>query len=258
MGSTVVLAFEAPQFTWLVEPGEKVKMGQPIGYIEYDEEVEQITEVEYPEAVLGVVEEAVEESVEEPVEEAVEVVEVVEEPAEKSAEVVEVVEEPVEVIEEPTKETEEPVEVIEVVEEPIEVIEEPIEVVDIIEEPVKEEKPVERNACHLPLIHLEKTEEDNVWSIESENTVDNDLWLGGREIRPLLSVLFGGPSHSFVCSRQSNPAFTSAIETQSTQIISQNLIISSNHTAIIAVSNFTHKTTTRISSNKTTHITILE
>ena len=219
MGSTVVLAFEAPQFTWLVEPGEKVKMGQPIGYIEYDEEVERITEVEYPEAVLGVVEEAVEESVE--------VVEVVEEPAEKSAEVVEVVEEPVEVIEEPvkeeevevveepTKETEEPVEVIEV---PIEVIEEPIEVVDIIEEPVKEEKPVERNPRHLPLIHLEKTEEDNVWSIESENTVDNDLWFGGREIRPLLSVLFGGPSHSFVCSRQSNPAFTSAIETQSTQI----------------------------------------
>lgn len=207
MGSTVVLAFEAPQFTWLVEPGEKVKMGQPIGYIEYDEEVERITEVEYPEAVLGAVEEAVEESVE--------VVEVVEEPAEKSAEVVEVVEEPVEVIEEPTKETEEPVEVIEV---PIEVIEEPIEVVDIIEEPVKEEKPVERNPRHLPLIHIEKTEEDNVWSIESENTVDNDLWFGGREIRPLLSVLFGGPSHSFVCSRQSNPAFTSAIETQSTQI----------------------------------------
>lgn len=207
MGSTVVLAFEAPQFTWLVEPGEKVKMGQPIGYIEYDEEVERITEVEYPEAVLGAVEESVEESVE--------VVEVVEEPAEKSAEVVEVVEEPVEVIEEPTKETEEPVEVIEV---PIEVIEEPIEVVDIIEEPVKEEKPVERNPRHLPLIHIEKTEEDNVWSIESENTVDNDLWFGGREIGPLLSVLFGGPSHSFVCSRQSNPAFTSAIETQSTQI----------------------------------------
>ena len=207
MGSTVVLAFEAPQFTWLVEPGEKVKMGQPIGYIEYDEEVERITEVEYPEAVLGAVEESVEESVE--------VVEVVEEPAEKSAEVVEVVEEPVEVVEEPTKETEEPVEVIE---EPIEVIEEPIEVVDIIEEPVKEEKPAERNACHLPLIHIEKTEEDNIWSIESDNTVDNDLWFGGREIRPLLSVLFGGPSHSRVCSRQSNPAFTSAIETQSTQI----------------------------------------
>lgn len=207
MGSTVVLAFEAPQFTWLVEPGEKVKMGQPIGYIEYDEEVERITEVEYPEAVLGAVEESVEESVE--------VVEVVEEPAEKSAEVVEVVEEPVEVVEEPTKETEEPVEVIEV---PIEVIEEPIEVVDIIEEPVKEEKPVERNPRHLPLIHIEKTEEDNVWSIESENTVDNDLWFGGREIRPLLSVLFCGPSHSFVCSRQSNPAFTSAIETQSSQI----------------------------------------
>ena len=211
MGSTVVLAFEAPQFTWLVEPGEKVKMGQPIGYIEYDEEVERITEVEYPEAVLGAVEESVEESVEEPAE-------VVEEPAEKSAEVVEVVEEPVEVIEEPTKETEEPVEVIEVVEVPIEVIEEPIEVVDIIEEPVKEEKPVERNPRHLPLIHIEKTEEDNVWSIESENTVDNDLWFGGREIRPLLSVLFCGPSHSFVCSRQSNPAFTSAIETQSSQI----------------------------------------
>lgn len=215
MGSTVVLAFEAPQFTWLVEPGEKVKMGQPIGYIEYDEEVERITEVEYPEAVLGAVEEAVEESVEESVEEPAEVVE---EPTE--VEVVDVVEEPVkeeevEVIEEPTKETEEPIEVIE---EPIEVIEEPIEVVDIIEEPVKEEKPVERNPRHLPLIHIEKTEEDNVWSIESENTVDNDLWFGGREIRPLLSVLFGGPSHSFVCSRQSNPAFTSAIETQSTQI----------------------------------------
>ena len=217
MGSTVVLAFEAPQFTWLVEPGEKVKMGQPIGYIEYDEEVERITEVEYPEAVLGAVEESVEESVE--------VVEVVEEPAEvveepDEVEVVDVVEEPVkeeevEVVEEPTKETEEPVEVIEV---PIEVIEEPIEVVDIIEEPVKEEKPAERNPRHLPLIHIEKTEEDNVWSIESENTVDNDLWFGGREIRPLLSVLFGGPSHSFVCSRQSNPAFTSAIETQSTQI----------------------------------------
>ena len=107
---------------------------------------------------------------------------------------------------------------IEVVEEPIEVIEEPIEVVDIIEEPVKEEKPAERNACHLPLIHIEKTEEDNMWSIESDNTVDNDLWFGGREIRPLLSVLFGGPSHSRVCSRQSNPAFTSAIETQSSQI----------------------------------------
>lgn len=217
MGSTVVLAFEAPQFTWLVEPGEKVKMGQPIGYIEYDEEVERITEVEYPEAVLGAVEEAVEESVE-VVEVVEEPAEVVEEPAE--VEVVDVVEEPVkeeevEVVEEPTKETEEPVEVIEV---PIEVIEEPIEVVDIIEEPVKEEKPAERNACHLPLIHIEKTEEDNVWSIESENTVDNDLWFGGREIRPLLSVLFGGPSHSRVCSRQSNPAFTSAIETQSTQI----------------------------------------
>lgn len=217
MGSTVVLAFEAPQFTWLVEPGEKVKMGQPIGYIEYDEEVERITEVEYPEAVLGAVEEAVEESVE-VVEVVEEPAEVVEEPAE--VEVVDVVEEPVkeeevEVVEEPTKETEEPVEVIEV---PIEVIEEPIEVVDIIEEPVKEEKPVERNPRHLPLIHIEKTEEDNVWSIESENTVDNDLWFGGREIRPLLSVLFGGPSHSFVCSRQSNPAFTSAIETQSTQI----------------------------------------
>ena len=217
MGSTVVLAFEAPQFTWLVEPGEKVKMGQPIGYIEYDEEVERITEVEYPEAVLGAVEEAVEESVEVVEEPA----EVVEEPAE--VEVVDVVEEPVkeekvEVVEEPTKETEEPVEVIEVVEEPIEVIEEPNEVVDIIEEPVNVEKPVERNPRHLPLIHIEKTEEDNVWSIESENTVDNDLWFGGREIRPLLSVLFGGPSHSFVCSRQSNPAFTSAIETQSTQI----------------------------------------
>ena len=51
MGSTVVLAFEAPQFTWLVVPGEKVRVGQPLGYVEYDEEVERVTEVEYPEAV---------------------------------------------------------------------------------------------------------------------------------------------------------------------------------------------------------------
>ena len=51
MGSTVVLAFEAPQFTWLVQPGEKVKVGQPLGYVEYDEEVERVTEVDYPEAV---------------------------------------------------------------------------------------------------------------------------------------------------------------------------------------------------------------
>lgn len=197
-----MLAFEAPQFTWLVEPGEKVKMGQPIGYIEFDEEVERITEVEYPEAVLGAVGES----------EMVEV-DVVEEP---------VKEEVVEVIETPAKETEEPVEVIKVVEEsePIEVIEEPIEIVDIIEEPVKEEKPVERNACLFPLIHIEKTGEDNMWSIEGENTVDNDLWFGGREIRPLLSVLFGGPSHSLVCSRQSNPAFISGIGTQSTLITS--------------------------------------
>ena len=46
-----MLAFEAPQFTWLVEPGEKVRMGQPIGYVRYTEEVENIVEVLYPQAL---------------------------------------------------------------------------------------------------------------------------------------------------------------------------------------------------------------
>lgn len=45
----MVLAFEAPHFTWLVQPGDKVKMGQPIGYVDYTEEVEDITELIYPE-----------------------------------------------------------------------------------------------------------------------------------------------------------------------------------------------------------------
>ena len=45
------MAFEAPQFTWLVEPGEKVRMGQPIGYVRYSQEAEDITEVLYPEAL---------------------------------------------------------------------------------------------------------------------------------------------------------------------------------------------------------------
>lgn len=35
LGSTVVLVFEAPSdFKWQVEPGEKVRMGNPLGYSE--------------------------------------------------------------------------------------------------------------------------------------------------------------------------------------------------------------------------------
>lgn len=45
LGSTVVLAFEAPAFHWLVEPGTKVRMGQPIGYVgERTEEVDAVIE----------------------------------------------------------------------------------------------------------------------------------------------------------------------------------------------------------------------
>ena len=45
LGSTVVMAFEAPAFHWLVEPGTKVKMGQPIGYVgERTEEVDSVLE----------------------------------------------------------------------------------------------------------------------------------------------------------------------------------------------------------------------
>ena len=42
LGSTVVMAFEAPRIHWLVEPGEKVKLGQPIGYVGDKEEAETI------------------------------------------------------------------------------------------------------------------------------------------------------------------------------------------------------------------------
>ena len=48
LGSTVVLAFEAPQFTWLVQPGEKVRVGQPIGFVRRTERVQQIVERDYP------------------------------------------------------------------------------------------------------------------------------------------------------------------------------------------------------------------
>lgn len=48
LGSTVVLAFEAPQFTWLVQPGQKVRVGQPIGYVRRSERVREIVETEYP------------------------------------------------------------------------------------------------------------------------------------------------------------------------------------------------------------------
>ena len=43
LGSTIVMAFEAPTFHWLVEPGTKVKMGQPIGYVgDRNEEVDAV------------------------------------------------------------------------------------------------------------------------------------------------------------------------------------------------------------------------
>ena len=48
LGSTVVLAFEAPQFTWLVKPGEKVRVGQPIGFVRRSERVREIVDSEYP------------------------------------------------------------------------------------------------------------------------------------------------------------------------------------------------------------------
>ena len=44
MGSTVVLAFESNAFTWLVKPGEKVKMGQPLGIIRHSPEVDALCE----------------------------------------------------------------------------------------------------------------------------------------------------------------------------------------------------------------------
>lgn len=37
-----MLAFEAADFTWLVKPGEKVKMGQPIGILRHSEEVDEL------------------------------------------------------------------------------------------------------------------------------------------------------------------------------------------------------------------------
>ena len=42
LGSTVVLAFEAREFEWVVKPGEKVKMGQPLGYVRLTKEVEEL------------------------------------------------------------------------------------------------------------------------------------------------------------------------------------------------------------------------
>ena len=38
----MVLAFEAGEFEWLVKPGEKVKMGQPLGYVRWTKEVEEL------------------------------------------------------------------------------------------------------------------------------------------------------------------------------------------------------------------------
>lgn len=38
----MVLAFEAEDFEWIVKPGEKVKMGQPLGYVRMTKEVEEL------------------------------------------------------------------------------------------------------------------------------------------------------------------------------------------------------------------------
>ena len=37
-----MLAFESDEFTWTVKPGQKVKMGQALGYVRYSPEVEAI------------------------------------------------------------------------------------------------------------------------------------------------------------------------------------------------------------------------
>ena len=39
LGSTVVLIFESSKFHWSVKPGEKVKMGQPLGFVTSTPEV---------------------------------------------------------------------------------------------------------------------------------------------------------------------------------------------------------------------------
>ena len=51
LGSTVVMMFESPRFTWLVKPGDKVKMGQPLGYVDWTPEVREIVEETYPRMV---------------------------------------------------------------------------------------------------------------------------------------------------------------------------------------------------------------
>ncbi len=132
MGSTVVLAFEAPQFTWLVAPGEKVKVGQPLGDVEYDEEVERVTEVEYPEALRrGLLE--CDECTEQPAEMAEEVEEV------ESTEVVKDAVEAVESVSDVVNVVEEVKDVVEVVNE-VDAVEKEMDAVvsEIAEEVVKE------------------------------------------------------------------------------------------------------------------------
>ena len=48
----MVLAFESAKFTWTVKPGEKVRMGQPLGYVEWSEEVEELYQ-RYPMQTAG-------------------------------------------------------------------------------------------------------------------------------------------------------------------------------------------------------------
>ena len=49
----MVLAFESAKFTWTVKPGEKVRMGQPLGYVEWSEEVEELYHLHSLQTIRG-------------------------------------------------------------------------------------------------------------------------------------------------------------------------------------------------------------
>ena len=88
LGSTVVLAFEAPVFHWLVEPGTKVRMGQPIGYVgERTEEVDAVIEAYETQTLASI--QAMKSKEEEEEEEEVVIEEVIEEEEEEEEVVVE-------------------------------------------------------------------------------------------------------------------------------------------------------------------------
>lgn len=174
MGSTVVLAFEAPQFTWLVAPGEKVKVGQPLGYVEYDEEVERVTEVEYPEALRRGLLECAEQPAEQPAEMA-EMAEM----AEEVSDVVEAVEEVSNVV----NVVEEVKDVVEVVNE-VDAVEKEMDAVvsEIAEEVVKEvmeepEVPVVPEIIE-PVNEVVEEEKEDAWILHptSWKRKNEDMW----------------------------------------------------------------------------------